>query len=130
MAPAYYIVVHESSGSGAVLTRDFNGKTSFERMSDWFMVQTNDDREIRNGTRRAASEQKFKSLPRNVQTHQLVFDTIMSQSPNFMISRGKSDPSIITTRTISTSIYDPLDQRYRLYAWRLKRSISESVIMR
>lgn len=126
MAPAYYTVVDEQTGSAAVVTRGFAGESSVEFMKDWFIVQTNADRHVMTELRRHTAEKKFGTIQRSENIHQTVFDEIMSQSPNFMTTIDPKHHDELKFRTISTSIYDPVDKKYKVYAWKLRPTTLES----
>lgn len=118
MTPAYYTISDERSGRAEVVTLGFDQATESEEMTDWFIVQANSDRKVTSAVRRAAAEKKMAALPRDTDaTHQGVFDNIMSQDPNFSISKDSTGK--VTGRTISTSYFDPQSQRYKLVVWKL-----------
>lgn len=130
-APAYFTVVDLVKGTAAVITRGLNQPYQREDISNWYLVQTNSDRNISHDQRRVAAEQKLDQIGSDsAHLTEKIVDEIMSTSPNFLIEGTSDQGTEPMLRTISSSYIDPSDFELKIYRWRLKgEKISQDLRM-
>lgn len=110
MAPSYISLTDHLSNRGAVITRNYEGTESVEKLEyssgKWFLVQGNLDRDtnVKDVRRRSAEATLTTMDAKSPQFAAEVFSKIMSTSPVFNIG--------MEFRTISTSFHvsSPLDK--------------------
>lgn len=127
-APAYFTVSSARQKKGAIITRYFNQPHEISYLEDWYLVQTNDNRDKTTERRRCAAEKKLDLIDSSdPNLPELVFSKVLSEEPNFMISMGPSSKTEPEERTISTTLIDPTTYRLKVMKWVLKSKQANEV---
>ena len=112
-APCYLIISGIEKNEGAVITRDRHGVYNISQIdlntNQWFLVQTNSDRDIDNledDIRRVAAENRIDKIGRSNMTMEILFNDVISLSPNK--NSGTITSSVMSPKTgfFNTTIWE------------------------
>jgi len=112
IAPTYFILSGTESHEGVIIQRDANGINATtwlqESDNDWFIVQTNYERQTGDpyyDDRRGSAEKRLITAGQAGASEKVLFDKVLSQYPN------------LNSGTIFTAIFSPENESYNTTMW-------------